>query len=143
VPLHCEVSATYIAKAIRKVQSQSYKALCPSQEATDHFNHIVGGYFDDKVVSDSCTSWAKAGKGESRVVILWPGTGHHRADILRDPRWEDFVFDRADDAKVNPYEYFGNGWTEREKSGDKAELTKYLFEVGKIDLATVHETWNL
>jgi hypothetical protein len=141
--MQCEISAMYIAKAIRKVQSQSYKALRPSQEATDYFNQIVEGYFDDKVTTDSCSSWFKVSKGRSCVVVGWPGTGHHRFDILRDPRWEDFIFDRADDAKGNPYEYFGNGWTERERSGDKAELTKYLLEVGKIDLATVHESWNL
>jgi hypothetical protein len=68
----------------------------------------------------------KAGKGKKRVLTVWPGAGHHRFDILRDPSWEDFVFKRREDARVNRFEYFGNGWTEREKKNDLVEITNYL-----------------
>jgi hypothetical protein len=141
--LQAESSATYIARAIRKVQSQSYTALVPKHEATIEFNHLLDGYFDNKVLSDTCDSWLKAGKGKTRVLAGWPGSGHHRFDILREPRWEDFDYVRSKDARSNRYEYFGNGWTEKERRGDANENTKYLFEVGKADLATLHEAWNL
>ncbi len=137
------MSASYIAKVIRKIQSESYKSLHPQQEATDEFNQIVEGYFDNKVTSDTCSSWFKAGKGKSRVLLAWPGSGHHRFALSKNPRWEDFHFERSNDAKANRYEYFGNGWTEREKSGDKDDITKFLPEIGKIDLATLHEAWNV
>ncbi|RDW73565.1 hypothetical protein BP6252_07472 [Coleophoma cylindrospora] len=111
VPLQCELSATYIAKAIRKVQSQSYSSLVPTDQATDDPNSIVNGYFDDKVTGDNCNSWFKQGKGNTRNLILWPGTAHHRLAIQRDPRWEDFAYSRRKGAEGNRFEYFGNGWT--------------------------------
>ncbi|KAI1627239.1 cyclohexanone monooxygenase [Exophiala viscosa] len=142
VPLHCETSVTFIAKAMRKIQREGYKALYPSQEATADFNEYVGAYHEDKVIGDSCNSWLKAGKGKSRPLVGWPGTGHHRINICRDPRWEDFVFERSEPGRRNRYEYFGNGWTQREKEADPVALTSYLHPAGSIDLATLHETWN-
>ncbi|KAH8597214.1 cyclohexanone monooxygenase [Bisporella sp. PMI_857] len=187
VPLQAELSATFIAKAIRKVQTQSYASIAPSVEATDDFNSIVSGFFEDKVTTDKCNSWFKPVKQhiinspkneidaskysatEQRVVIGWPGTGHHRFDILRDIRWEDFEFERTRDAQENRFEYFGNGDTAREaryldaKNGgtpnvkwdgggwqggeggeneNHDEVTAYLKEKGKVDLETLHEQWN-
>ncbi|RMZ85467.1 hypothetical protein DV737_g815, partial [Chaetothyriales sp. CBS 132003] len=127
-PLNTEISATYIAKVIRKVQSQGYRAIHPSQEATDDFNEIIEAYFEDKVIGDECSSWWKSGFGKSRPLLQWPGTGHHRFDISRDPRWEDFIFERSAEGRRNRFEYFGNGFTEREKGGDEVSLTKYLKE---------------
>jgi len=146
----------------------------------------VSEYFEDKVTTDICNSWFKPVKqhiinspanevdaakyrpNEQRVAIAWPGTGHHRFDILRDPRWEDFEFERVKDAEQNRYEYFGNGDTARETrfvaakkgaqavrwegggwqdggivdDGDKIDVTGYLKEVGKVDLELLHEHWN-
>jgi hypothetical protein len=186
VPLQAEITATYIAKAIRKIQTQSYSSLNPTIAATNDFNDIVSGYFENKVTTDTCNSWFKPVKqhiinspaneakaanlsvNEQRVVIAWPGSGHHRNDILRDPRWEDFVFKRAAGAQQNRFEYFGNGDTARETrfiaakkdprdvrwdgggwqegetmgKGDKNDVTNYLKEVGKVDLELLHEQWN-
>ncbi|KAJ4503944.1 hypothetical protein HRR83_008758 [Exophiala dermatitidis] len=139
VPLHCELSATYIAKVIRKVQSQGYKSVAPSQEATADFNEYVDQYFADKVTSDSCNSWLKNGTGKSRTLFGWPGTGHHRINILKEPRWEDFVFQRSETGRRNRYHYFGNGSTEEDEAKDLDALTGYLEEVGKVDLARLHE----
>ncbi|EXJ77832.1 hypothetical protein A1O3_08991 [Capronia epimyces CBS 606.96] len=142
VPMQCEMSATYIAKVIRKVQSQSYKTAVPSQEATNDFNDIVDGAFDNSVLSDSCNSWFKPGPGKTRITLHWPGTFHHRFDAYRDPRWEDFVFERQDDARANRFEYFGNGSAAFEETGSVLEFTNYLKEPGTVDLATLHENWN-
>lgn len=88
-----------------------------SVDATAEFNQVVCGSFVDKVLSDDCNSWLamKAGQDKKGVLTVWPGTGHHRFDILRDPRLEDFVLKRREDARVNRYEYFG---TERERRND-------------------------
>ncbi|KAL2840792.1 hypothetical protein BJY01DRAFT_249859 [Aspergillus pseudoustus] len=141
VPLQCETSATYIAKVIRKVQNQGYAFISPSHEATADFNDVVSRFFDDKVLSESCNSWVKMGPGRSRNLVWWPGTAH-RMEISRDPRWEDFVFGRAKETRVNRVAYFGNGWTERERVGGVESITNYLKEAGKGDLATLHEAWN-
>lgn len=98
------------------------------------------GHFEDKAITDDCDGWWKAGFGKSRPLLAWPGSGHHRFGITRDPRWEDFVFERTEHGKRNRYEYFGSGHTEREKNGE--EILKYLREVGDVDLETVHEAWN-
>ncbi len=52
------------------------------------------------------------------------------------------MFKRREGAESNRFEYFGNGWTEREKKGDRIEVTRYLHAVGKVDFATLHESWN-
>lgn len=140
--MQIEIAATYVARCIRKVQSQSYSSLEPREDAATEFNDIVDGYFEDKVTSDSCNSWFKQGKGATRILIAWPGTFHHRAGALRDPRWEDFIYERRPGAERNCYEYFGNGYTEREAVRDEKDITNYLREIGKIDIETVHEAWN-
>ncbi|KAI0531542.1 FAD/NAD(P)-binding domain-containing protein [Xylaria digitata] len=141
-PVQIEITATYIAKCIRKVQSQSYVSLDPREDAVQEFNDIVNGYFHNSVTHDKCNSWFKQGPGASRMLIAWPGTYHHRSNALRDPRWEDFEFKRAQSARLNRFEFFGNGTTERENTGDHQDLANYLKLVGDIDIATLHEAWN-
>lgn len=94
------------------------------------------------MVNDKCNSWFKYGPGRSRILIAWPGSFHHRAEILRDPRWEDFEFVRDKRARRNRFEYFGDGWTVMEREGRVEGLVGYLKEVGKIEIETLHETWN-
>lgn len=145
VPLHIETSAVFIAKAVRKIQSQSYAALDAKEEAAQEFNDVAGGFFENSVTGDSCKSWFKSETGPSRLLIAWPGSYHHRAGILRDPRWEDFTFEARPGATRNRFEYFGDGTVEKESKPDRdpLRLTSYLTEVGKIDLATFQESWTL
>ncbi|KAF1812670.1 putative monooxygenase [Eremomyces bilateralis CBS 781.70] len=142
IPLQCEISATYIAKVIRKLQLQSYRSITPSREAVEDFNDLCLGYFQDKVVSDTCSSWLKSSGPKPRTLVWWPGSGHHRIMICREPRWEDFDYDRSGDAKKNRYAYFGSGWTERERIGGVEKLTSYLKAEDKVDLELLHEYWN-
>ena len=142
VPLQCEISATYIAKCIRKIQSQSYTSLYPTVEATEEFNAVVDGFSEGKVTTDSCNSWWKAGPGKSRMLVSWPGSGYHRFDILREPRWEDFVFKKMGQSEKNRFDFFGNGFTKREERADPDDLTKYLKPAGEVNLRTLHESWT-
>ncbi|WAO91495.1 Hypothetical protein NCS54_00897000 [Fusarium falciforme] len=145
VPLHIETSGVFIAKAVRKIQSQSYAALDAREEAAQEFNDVVGGFFENSVTGDACRSWFKSETGPSRLLIAWPGSYHHRAGILRDPRWEDFTFEARPGATRNRFEYFGDGTVEKESRPDRdpLRLTSYLTEIGKIDLATYQESWTL
>ncbi|CAK7231192.1 hypothetical protein SCUCBS95973_007828 [Sporothrix curviconia] len=128
VPLQAEIAATYIGKLIRKVQSQSYRALEPKQEAADEFNNLIDNYFENKTILGECRSWTKIGFGKGRVVLAWPGSFHHRVRALREPRWEDFNFVRRPGAELNRFEYFGNGLTDLDETGDDIRLTDYLRE---------------
>ena len=139
MPLQIKGTAAYIAKCIRKVQSQSYASLDPDVNATKEFNSIVNGAFDGKVITDKRNSWFKRDGGPSRVLVSWPGSFYRRADILKDPRWEDFIFERRRGAEANRHEYFGNGYTERERVRDEVDLTSYLKVVKEEDLYTLHE----
>lgn len=139
VPLQAEITATYISKAIRKIQSQSYQALDPKQEAADEFNNLIDNYFEGKTIQGECRSWAKIGFGKGRVVMAWPGSFQHRVRALRDPRWEDFHFVRRPGAEVNRYEYFGNGLTDIDEGEDDERLTSYLREYGELDPRRHHE----
>lgn len=152
VPLQIELSATYVAKVIRKIQSQSYVALHPKADAAVEFNDIVAGWFDDKVLTDKCNSWFKLGSGQSRILLAWPGSYHHRAQILREPRWEDFEYVREKNARRNRFEYFGDGWTtweanyfkehdENKESPASWDIVGYLKEVGVCDPRLLHEVW--
>ncbi|CAK7211411.1 hypothetical protein SBRCBS47491_001117 [Sporothrix bragantina] len=158
IPLQCELSATYIAKVLRKMQLQQYRSITPSREATEDFNAYCAGHFQDKVVSDNCSSWLKMetkdGKEKesgSRTLVWWPGSGHHRIQACLDPRWEDFEYERrrTPQAQRNRYHYFGNGWTTIERdAGAGADgksateiLTGYLHEAGAVDLRSLHEQW--
>ncbi|KAL2854753.1 hypothetical protein BJX68DRAFT_264646 [Aspergillus pseudodeflectus] len=80
VPLQCEISATYIGKVIRKVQSQGYASIYPSHEATTDFNAIASHFFDDKVLSESWNSWMKLGPG--RRIVGWGLVGIPAGRIL-------------------------------------------------------------
>lgn len=142
VPLQCEQTATYIAQCIRKIQAQSYASLEPTEEATRDFDAVVEGWFADKTTIDTCNSWWKQGSGPSRVLIAWPGSGHHKWDISRFPRWEDFSFKRRKGAEKNRFHYFGSGVTAKEEEGDLRTITAYLSEVGKADLPSLHESWT-
>ncbi|ERT02832.1 hypothetical protein HMPREF1624_01135 [Sporothrix schenckii ATCC 58251] len=147
IPLQVELSATYIAKVLRKMQLQQYRSITPGREATEDFNAYCQGHFRDKVASDSCSSWLKApgdGRAGGRTLVWWPGSGHHRMQACLDPRWEDFEFEqnRTPQAQRNRYHYFGNGWTTIERDAASTEaLTGYLHEVGAADLRSLHERW--
>lgn len=156
IPLQAELSATYIARVLRKMQLQRYRSITPKTAAVADFANYCLGHFQDKVVTDSCSSWLKAetvvdsstnGAAEAprsfRNVVWWPGSGHHRIQASLDPRWEDFDYERCQspDALQNRYHYLGNGWTTREQVGGEDNLTAYLKTPDNIDLRSLHEDW--
>lgn len=95
VPYQTEVSATYIARVIRKIQRHGYLAIHPTPAATKEFSEVVDRYFDKHVVNDKCRSYFKLldTPGKSRNVIGFPGTTRRRLEVLAEPRWGDFIFE--------------------------------------------------
>ncbi|KAK4942326.1 hypothetical protein LTR10_017933 [Elasticomyces elasticus] len=142
VPLHCETSVTFIAKAIRKVQRESYKALYPSHEATTDFNEYVGAYYEDKVIGDSCNSWLKAGKGKTRPLCdeTKPMCGACKRLALTCCYVTEFVsFNTGDSCHQAQH------WTSPEHDGSNdssiSELSKFTahpkvtFTIAQVDLS--------
>lgn len=63
----------YAVKMIRKIQTESIKAIVVKQEALDD----IYGHFDEfhktTVWQEECRSWFKDGKIKNRIY-LWPGS---------------------------------------------------------------------
>ncbi|KNG46883.1 cyclohexanone monooxygenase [Stemphylium lycopersici] len=139
VPQGVETSLVYIAKALRKTSSQGIKSLAPTKEAADDFVDYCDAFFPTTVLTDNCSSWNNGGVAGQRIHGLWPGSAAHFTIARREPRWEDWEYEREN--KANRFAYFGNGYTEVELD-DHADLTSYLQPPGKeLDLRDVHESW--
>ncbi|KAI8933140.1 hypothetical protein NX059_009781 [Plenodomus lindquistii] len=139
VPQAVETGLTYMAKVLRKASSQGIKSLSPSQEATDDFVDYCDAFFPSTVLTDNCSSWNNGGVPGQRIHGLWPGSAAHITIVRREPRWEDWEYDREN--KVNRFAYFGNGYTQAEVDED-TDLTSYLRAPGQeVDLRDLHESW--
>ncbi|KAI4628044.1 hypothetical protein J4E80_002180 [Alternaria sp. BMP 0032] len=139
VPHGVETSLTYFAKVLRKVSSQGLKSLAPSKEATDDFVDYCDAFFPTTVLTDKCSSWNNGGIPGQRIHGLWPGSAAHFTIARREPRWEDWEYER--EHKGNRFAYFGNGYTEAELD-ESTDLTSYLKTPGQeVDLRDLHERW--
>ncbi|KAI4635546.1 uncharacterized protein J4E87_000498 [Alternaria ethzedia] len=139
VPHGVETSLTYFAKVLRKVSSQGLKSLSPSKEATDDFVDYCDAFFPTTVLTDKCSSWNNGGIPGQRIHGLWPGSAAHFTIARREPRWEDWEYER--EHKGNRFAYFGNGYTEAELD-ESTDLTSYLKAPGQeVDLRDLHERW--
>ncbi|KAI4937933.1 hypothetical protein J4E85_000370 [Alternaria conjuncta] len=139
VPHGVETSLTYFAKVLRKVSSQGLKSLAPSKEATDDFVEYCDAFFPTTVLTDKCSSWNNGGIPGQRIHGLWPGSAAHFTIARREPRWEDWEYER--EHKGNRFAYFGNGYTEAELD-ESTDLTSYLKAPGQeVDLRDLHERW--
>ncbi|EXJ79107.1 hypothetical protein A1O3_08608 [Capronia epimyces CBS 606.96] len=95
VPYQAEISATYIARVIRKAQHHGYKTIRPSAQAARDFSLVVDRYFEHSVVNSGCRTYFKLGgkPGKARNVIGFPASTRRRLEVLSEPRWEDFVLE--------------------------------------------------
>lgn len=141
VPQAVETSLTYFARILRKVSSQGIQAISPSKEATDDFVDYCDAFFPYTVLTDNCSSWNNGGVPGQRIHGLWPGSAAHVTLVKRDPRWEDWDYERIGSNKVNRFAYFGNGYT-RAETEDDSDLTSYLKAPGQeVDIKDLHESW--
>ncbi|PVH93709.1 FAD/NAD(P)-binding domain-containing protein [Periconia macrospinosa] len=139
VPFAVETALTYFSRVLRKVSSQGIKSIAPSKEATDDFVDYCDAFFPTTVLTDNCSSWNNGGKAGERIHGLWPGSAAHQTFVRRDPRWEDWEYERAN--RVNRFAYFGNGYT-RGEIDESSDLTSYLKAPGKEgDFRDLHESW--
>ncbi|KAH7071159.1 hypothetical protein BKA63DRAFT_474670 [Paraphoma chrysanthemicola] len=139
VPQAVETALTYFAKVFRKVSSQGLKSISPSKEAADDFIDYCDAFFPTTVLTDNCSSWNNGGVPGQRIHGLWPGSAAHITRVRREPRWEDWEYERKH--KGNRFAYFGNGYTQAEID-ESTDLTSYLKAPDeKVDLRDIHESW--
>jgi cation diffusion facilitator CzcD-associated flavoprotein CzcO len=139
VPQAVETALTYFAKVMRKASSQGIKSMAPLKEAADDFVDYCDAFFPTTVLTDNCSSWNNGGVPGQRIHGLWPGSAAHITIVRREPRWEDWEYDREN--KQNRFAYFGNGYTQAE-TDESSDLTSYLRAPGQeVDLRDLHESW--
>lgn len=112
-----EAQGDYAVKVIRKMQKEDYATIEPRPERVADFSRYIDEYFKGTVYTDECSSWYRSGRSGSRIVALWPGSSAQCLEVLRAPRWEDFVFESADPTG-NLLRWMGNGWSLTLTEGD-------------------------
>ncbi|KAJ8508460.1 hypothetical protein ONZ45_g9267 [Pleurotus djamor] len=123
-----EKQVDYAVAATLKMQRERIKSMEVKKEAVDDFDEYLESWFPKTVFGQKCRSWYKVGKEEGRVVSLWPGSCLHAVDVLSQPRWEDYNFERLDKVVKNRFYYFGCGRTKNEKipGGDLATYLDHI-----------------
>lgn len=105
--------AKYIASIIQKCQTESIKAIVPSEAAVnDYFEHITA-FMPRTAWASTCRSWFKGGKEDGPVLALHPGSRIHFFHMLERFRGEDWEY-VYDNARQNRFEYLGNGFSTKE-----------------------------
>ncbi|OBT49079.1 hypothetical protein VE00_00175 [Pseudogymnoascus sp. WSF 3629] len=141
LPHSVETQVTYIARVLRKVNSEGIRTIVPSKAAADDFVEFSDAFFPKTVLSEGCSSWTNGGRPGGRIHGHWPGSAAHANFVRRSPRWEDFEYElRAENKSKNRFAYWGNGWTKKELDPG-SDLTPYLKAPEKVDLREWHESW--
>ena len=132
--LGIQATAIYVYKWLEKLQTEGIRSFEVREDVNEEYNQHVQEYLKRTVWTRGCRSWYKRGTVDGPVVAIYGGTTFHFMEALKNPRWEDFVMERTENAKVNRFAYLGDGFTLRERKGGSVGATQTLdFE----------EYWNL
>ena len=121
-----EQVAKYITRIIRKCQTESIKAIAPSEKAVKDFSIHTSKFMPRTAWASSCRSWFKNGSADGPVTALHPGSRIHFIQMLEDFRGEDFEY-VYDNPSQNRFHYLGDGYSVRELDED-IDSTWYLDE---------------
>ncbi|UPK92003.1 hypothetical protein LCI18_002938 [Fusarium solani-melongenae] len=119
-----EGQGDYAVKVIRKLQKEDYSTFEVKPERVADFSHYIDEYFKRTVYTDDCSSWYRSNTTGSRIVGLWPGSSAQCLEVLRAPRWEDYVFDSADPSG-NLLRWLGDGSSLTLTEGDPSWFLEY------------------
>lgn len=104
-----EEQIAYMAKALNKCSAEGYKSLVVKEDAVASFLKYTDAYFSRTVFTDDCKSWYKNGQtGAAKIRTLWPGSSQHCILSLRNPRWEDYEYEREPQYE-HPMAWLGDG----------------------------------
>jgi len=109
-------------KMIQKIQSENIRSMAPRQDVTDAFNEHTQTMLCGTVWADTCSGWYHDKNG--RVTAIWPGSALHFQSVIREPRWEDFEIKYM--SKHNMWEFFGLGFTQRERDAKNSDMAPYM-----------------
>jgi hydroxyversicolorone monooxygenase len=111
----------YMIQIIKKMQREHIKSWVPKQSVTDRFNEHVQEWVKHTVWKDTCRAWYRD-NDTGRVNAIWPGSSLHYADVIKEPRYEDFDIEYLNQ---NPWAHLGMGFNHTAtKKG--ADFSPYL-----------------
>ncbi|GME33237.1 monooxygenase [Neofusicoccum parvum] len=119
--------ADLAVKMVRKIQTDDIRSIAPRQDVTDAFNVHTQTVLHGTVWEGNCSSWYKDKNG--RITAIWPGSGLHFQEVVREPRWEDYDIRYMN--KHNMFAFMGRGFTRRERDPD-SDMAPY-FRVDALD----------
>ncbi|OJJ43910.1 hypothetical protein ASPZODRAFT_2113943 [Penicilliopsis zonata CBS 506.65] len=105
----------YFTSAALKMQRDDIRAMAPRADKVQSFVTHCEQYFKGTIFKERCSSWYKAHTENGPVIGLWPGSGLHAVEALKNPRWEDFSYEYIDPDSMS---WLGNGWTLNETRND-------------------------
>ncbi|KAK9772950.1 hypothetical protein SCAR479_10280 [Seiridium cardinale] len=137
-----QAQGVYIYKCISKMQLEGIRSMEVSQAAMGDYNIHSQAYLRDSIWAADCRSWYKRNTKDGRVIAVYSGSTHHFVEMMRKPRWEDYVFDYVtyDElagiprSKPNRFAFLGNGFTKREAENKS---------IGRTQTLNFEEFWNL
>ncbi|KAI5857328.1 FAD/NAD(P)-binding domain-containing protein [Durotheca rogersii] len=104
----------YALTFVQKIQKEGVTSAAVSDEAAAEFNEWKNEIMKGLSWSGSCTSWYKNGMVDGPVIGPWPGSVNHFLEIIKHPRYEDFIFKYK---SRNRFTYFGDGRSTKEAKG--------------------------
>ncbi|KAK4217664.1 hypothetical protein QBC37DRAFT_39521 [Rhypophila decipiens] len=116
--------AKYIARAIKKCQTEGIRAMSPSNAAVDDYFEHISAFMPRTAWAAPGRSWFKAGRLDGPVTALHPGSRTHFFHMLESFRGEDWDY-VYDNAAQNRFAYLGNGYSSKELDPD-GDATWYL-----------------
>lgn len=109
-----EHSLDFALAFTQKIQKEDVTSAVVSDEAAAEFNEWKNEIMKGLAWTGSCTSWYKNGTVDGPVTGPWPGSVNHFLEIMKQPRYEDFVFKYK---LRNRFRYFGDGRSTKEAKG--------------------------
>ena len=119
--------ARYVARAIRKCQTEGIRALAPSDAAVADYGAHITAFMPRTAWSAPGRSWFKGGTTDGPVTALHPGSRVHFFHMLERFRPEDWDYVYDAEARGNRFVYLGNGFSARELD-PAVDSTWYLDE---------------
>ncbi|KAH8810611.1 hypothetical protein F5884DRAFT_875183 [Xylogone sp. PMI_703] len=104
----------YALNFVQKIQKQDIKYVVISREAAEEFDEWKNEFMKHMSWSGACTSWYKNGTTDGKVIGPWPGSVNHFIEIMRSPRYEDWI---VKSKAKNRFRYFGDGRSPVEANG--------------------------
>ena len=107
-----QAQGDYFVKLISKMQVEGITAIQPSVAAVNDLADHNQEFHKNMVWTSHCKSWYKSPQFGNKVTAVYPGSAFHYYMALRNPRWEDWEYEYAEDRGRghNRFAYLGNGF---------------------------------